>query len=97
MHGLVRYFVFFVIRLRTREVEIAGITAEPHGMWIQQVGRNLTDALDGFLRDTPSRPSSTTIIENATIRGWATSSSSLTQRRRVERARCGAASGSAAR
>ena len=52
MHGLVRYFVFFVMKLRTREVEIAGITAEPHGRWMQQVGRNLTDAFDGFLRGT---------------------------------------------
>jgi putative transposase len=49
MHGVVRYFVFFVIELRTRKVEIAGITANPHGRWMQQIGRNLTDAVDGFL------------------------------------------------
>ncbi len=47
--GLVRYFVFFVIELQTRKVEIAGITANPHGRWMQQIGRNLTDAVDGFL------------------------------------------------
>lgn len=52
MHGLVRYFVLFVIELRTRKVEIAGITADPNGRWMQQVGRNLTDCIDGFLRDT---------------------------------------------
>src|SRR5262245_62655717 len=29
MRGLVRYFVFFVMRLKTRTVEIAGITCQP--------------------------------------------------------------------
>ena len=48
--GLVRYHVFFVIRLATREVHIAGIIAEPNGPWMKQVARNLTDGLDGFLR-----------------------------------------------
>ena len=47
--GLVRYHVFFVIRLATREVQIAGIVPEPHGAWMKQVARNLTDGLDGFL------------------------------------------------
>jgi transposase InsO family protein len=47
--GLVRYHVLFVIRLATREVEIAGIIPEPHGEWTKQVARNLTDGLDGFL------------------------------------------------
>ena len=47
--GLVRYHVLFVIRLATREVEIAGIVPEPHGTWMKQVARNLTDGLDGFL------------------------------------------------
>ncbi len=48
--GLVRYFVLFVIKLKTREVHIAGITASPCGSWMLQVARNLTDAEDGFLR-----------------------------------------------
>ena len=47
--GLVRYHVFFVIRLATREVRIAGIIPEPNGQWMQQMARNLTDGLDGFL------------------------------------------------
>ena len=47
--GLVRYHVFFVIRLATREVRIAGIVPEPHGEWMKQVARTLTDGLDGFL------------------------------------------------
>ena len=47
--GLVRYFVLFVIKLKTREVHVAGITPSPCGSWMLQVARNLTDAQDGFL------------------------------------------------
>lgn len=47
--GLVRYHVLFVMRLATREVQIAGIIPEPNGSWMKQVARNLTDGLDGFL------------------------------------------------
>ena len=50
MGGLVRYCVFFVIRLKMRTVEKAGIVSQPHGDWMLQVARNLTDAKDGFLR-----------------------------------------------
>jgi putative transposase len=49
LHGLTRYLVFFVIELKTRRVEIAGIVQQPHGQWMMQVGRNLLDAVDGFL------------------------------------------------
>jgi len=47
--GLVRYVVLFVMKLKTRTVEIAGITSQPDGSWMTQVARNLTDADDGFL------------------------------------------------
>ena len=47
--GLVRYHVFFVIQLATREVHIAEIIPEPNGPWMKQMARNLTDGLDGFL------------------------------------------------
>jgi len=47
--GLVRYHVSFVLRLGTREVHIAGIVPEPHGLWMKQMARNLTDGLDEFL------------------------------------------------
>jgi hypothetical protein len=50
MGGLVRYVVFFVMKLKTRAVEIAGITSQPHEAWMTQIARNLTDARDGFLR-----------------------------------------------
>src|SRR5262249_25778933 len=49
MAGLVRYVVLFVMKLKTRTVEIAGITRQPSGCWMTQVARNLTDADDGFL------------------------------------------------
>jgi transposase InsO family protein len=47
--GLVRYFVLFIIDLKTRRVEIAGIVARPDGEWMKQIARNLTDCDDGFL------------------------------------------------
>ena len=50
--GLVRYFVLFVIDLKTRRVEIAGISQRPHGEWINQIARNLIDVVDGFLKKT---------------------------------------------
>jgi transposase InsO family protein len=54
MGGLVRYFVFFVMRLKTRTVEIAGITGQPNEIWMTQIARKLTDAHDGFLRGVRS-------------------------------------------
>jgi putative transposase len=47
--GLVRYFALFVIDLKTRRVEIAGIATSPDGAWMSQIARNLTDGEDGFL------------------------------------------------
>jgi hypothetical protein len=50
LRGVVRYVVFFVMKLKTRTVEIAGITSEPDGGWMTQLARNLTDPSEGFLR-----------------------------------------------
>ena len=47
--GLIRYYVLFFIRLSSRRVHIAGITLQPHGGWIKQIARNVTDPIDGFL------------------------------------------------
>ncbi len=47
--GLVRCHVLFVMELATRRVHIAGIVDQPHGEWMEQVARNLTDAVGGFL------------------------------------------------
>jgi len=49
-HGLIRYFVLFVIDLESRRVEIAGISPQPCDAWMRQMARNLTDPVDGFLR-----------------------------------------------
>lgn len=49
MKGVIRYQVLFVIRLATGEVSVAGISAECHGHWMEQISRNLTDGFDGFL------------------------------------------------
>jgi len=48
--GTVRYMVFFVVEIKTRAVEIAGIAVDPGELWIKQVARNLTDPVNGFLR-----------------------------------------------
>jgi len=31
-------------------VEIVGIASSPNGLWMGQIGRNLTDAVDGLLK-----------------------------------------------
>jgi putative transposase len=38
------------MKLKTRTVEVAGITRQPSGSWMTQVARNLTDPDDRFLR-----------------------------------------------
>src|SRR5262249_53301015 len=48
-HGLTRFAVLFLIDLSTRRIHIAGIASEPDSAWMNQIGRNLTDAGDGFL------------------------------------------------
>jgi putative transposase len=50
LFGLVRMYVFFVIDLASRKVEVAGICRQPDGLWMDQMARNLLDAVDGFLR-----------------------------------------------
>src|SRR5258706_13576647 len=35
--------------MHTRKVEIAGIAAAANGLWMRQIGRDLTDAVDGIL------------------------------------------------
>jgi putative transposase len=48
-HGLVTYYVLFVMELSTRRVQIAGITPHPTAAFMQQCARQLTDPCDGFL------------------------------------------------
>jgi putative transposase len=49
--GTVRYMVFFVIEIKTRAVQIAGVRIAPDGDWMEQIARNLLDPVDGFLRN----------------------------------------------
>ncbi|WP_197440362.1 hypothetical protein [Polystyrenella longa] len=46
--GLTTFYVMVVMELKSRRVEIAGITTNPNKQWVTQVGRNLTGS-DGFL------------------------------------------------
>jgi transposase InsO family protein len=48
--GLVTYYVLFFIKLDTREVHLAGITAHPTEQWMMQVARNLTMEEWGILK-----------------------------------------------
>jgi transposase InsO family protein len=47
--GLQRFLVLFFLELSTRKVQIAGIAAEADGLWMSQIGRNLTDGIEGML------------------------------------------------
>jgi hypothetical protein len=42
--------VFFVIELKSRAVQIAGVRIAPDGDWMKQTARNLLDPADRFLR-----------------------------------------------
>jgi transposase InsO family protein len=48
-HGLVTYYVLFVMELSTRRVHLAGITSHPTDVFMIQCARQLTDPFDGFL------------------------------------------------
>jgi putative transposase len=45
--GFVRCIVWFAIGLESHRVHIAGLVRHPHGAWIQQIARNLTNRIDG--------------------------------------------------
>ena len=47
--GLVTYYVWAVMELNARRVEIAGITPHPNAAFMRQCARQLTDHFDGFL------------------------------------------------
>jgi len=47
-NGLQRFVILFFLELSTRRVQIGGIGDSPNGLWMTQIARNLTDAVDGF-------------------------------------------------
>jgi transposase InsO family protein len=46
---LITFYLLFVMKLKTRRVHFAGCTTGPDEVWMKQMGRNLTDTMDGFL------------------------------------------------
>ena len=47
--GLQCFVVLFFLDLSTRRVEIAGVASTVNGLWMGQIGRRVTDAVDGIL------------------------------------------------
>lgn len=54
--GLVTMYILVVMDMKSRRIQIAGITANPDGTWVRQMARNLTDSEDGFLRNHTHLP-----------------------------------------
>jgi len=50
--GLVTYYLLFVMKVATRQVQFAGCTVNPDASWMAQIARNLTDGLENFLSGT---------------------------------------------
>ena len=48
-HGLVTFYILFVMELATRRVHFAGVSPNPDDRWMKQMARNLTAADEGFL------------------------------------------------
>lgn len=48
LRGRLSTFILVVMNLKTRRIEIAGVTGA-YRAWVRQMGRNLTDGQDGFL------------------------------------------------
>ncbi|MCA9039986.1 MAG: integrase core domain-containing protein [Planctomycetaceae bacterium] len=48
--GLTTFYILVMMELKSRQVEIAGITTNPNKQWVTQVARNLTGS-DEFLED----------------------------------------------
>jgi putative transposase len=49
--GLVTFYLLLVMELKTRRVHLAACTSSLGDDFMKQIARNLTDPLDGFLRD----------------------------------------------
>src|SRR5260370_16096519 len=45
---LTRFIVLFFMDLKTRRVETGGIASSANGLWMSQIVRDLTDAVDGL-------------------------------------------------
>src|ERR1035441_10231024 len=47
-NGLVTFYTFFVLELRSRSVHVCGTTLSPNADWMRRAARQLVDATDGF-------------------------------------------------
>lgn len=47
--GLKRFLVLFFLHLSSRRVEIAGVASSANGLWMSQIGRNVSGAADRIL------------------------------------------------
>ncbi len=74
---MVTFYILVFMELKTRKVEVAGITTNPNTQWITQVTRELTNHEDGFLRnsshlildrDTSFRPLRTNLNEFTNVK-----------------------------
>ena len=54
--GLITYYVLAFMRVGSRQVCIAGLTASPDQAWMKQMARNMTLADTGFLRGCRYQP-----------------------------------------
>jgi putative transposase len=52
LHGLVEFYIFFVIHIGSRRVHLVGMTPHPDRAWIAQQARNLSM----FFAEQPKRP-----------------------------------------
>jgi hypothetical protein len=50
LKGLQRFMILFFIELSSRRVQLGGVAKCPNGLWMEQVGRNVTDCEDGVLK-----------------------------------------------
>jgi putative transposase len=47
--GLQRFLVLFFLELSPRRVRMAGTASTANGLWMSQIGRKITDAVDGVV------------------------------------------------
>ena len=72
--GLVTYYVLFFIHLKSRRVNLAGITRHPDQAWMEQMARNATGETWGFLHQRQyalhDRDTKFCRLFRETLKGW---------------------------
>ena len=52
LRGLVTYYVLFFIHLKSRRVEVAGITPHPNAAWMKQIPATSTRRLSRWIKNS---------------------------------------------